>query len=164
MYFFIFIVFIFAAAGVFLLLKNIDTKEVAKEVLPYQAKKFFFTKSEQQFFRILNESIDPQRFTIFTKVRLADFVEVKIRKEESQKWWNKIRSKHVDFLVWDIVNSSIALAVEVDGRSHESERMIISDAFKNELYETVGIPLYRVRVGSDFKVEAEKLVLSLSTD
>lgn len=167
-YIFIAIIFVLIIAGavsfVVSIAKQHQQEEIEKEVkeeYPYHAKKFFFTKSEQEFFRILSDLLDKQRFTIFTKVRLADFVEVKKSEEEYQKWWNKIRSKHVDFIIWDISESKIAAAIEVDGKSHSSPKMITNDAFKDELYAAIGIPLNRVVVGSDFKIEAEKLILSL---
>jgi very-short-patch-repair endonuclease len=162
LHFIVFVVLVFVVLGAIIFIKNFESQVAVEEVFPYRAKRFFFTKSEQQFFRILNESLDSQRFTIFTKVRLADFVEVKTSKEEYQKWWNKIRSKHVDFLVWDTQNSKIVLAVEVDGKSHESEKMIASDAFKDKMYTTIGISLHRIKVGSDFKIEVEKLIKLLS--
>jgi len=159
---FYFILLIIVVVIFFAILTNLKLQNVVKEPLPYQAKKFFFTRSEQQFFRILHETINHERFTVFTKVRLADLVEVHASKEQYQKWWNKIRSKHVDFLIWDTTNSKIVLAIEVDGKSHTSQKMIASDTFKDELYSTIGIPLHRIQVGSDFKTEVEKLFQTLS--
>lgn len=125
--------------------------------LPYRVKKYFFSKTEQEFLRILNESIDRKQYTIFPKVRLADIVEVTATEKEYQGWWNKIKSKHVDFLVWDVQDGKVALVIELDGKSHQSEKMIDRDDFVNKLYEKVGIKLIRVAVGTDFKKETEKI-------
>lgn len=148
--------------GVIILLKFEPIEDEIK--LPYQLKRYFFSRSEQEFLSILNEAIDKSKYTIFPKVRLADFVEVKANKEEYQKWWNKIMSKHVDFLVWDVKGNKIALAIELDGKSHSSEKMVASDTFKDELYTVIEVPLHRVKVGYDFKVEAKKLVQTLKSD
>ncbi len=130
--------------------------------LPYRAKQYFFSRSEQEFLRILNESLDRQRFVIFPKVRLADFIEVTIRGREYQGWLSKIKSKHVDFLIWDVKNHKIALAVELDGKSHNIEPMQTRDEFVNRLYDKVEIRLVRVKVGSNFLTEAKIISESLS--
>ncbi len=139
------------------------SKEKKVIPLPYRAKKYFFTKTEQEFVRILNESLDSQRYTIFPKVRLADIVEVTATGQEYQAALNRIKSKHVDFLVWDMVESKVALVIELDGKSHNSEKMIERDDFVNKLYEQVGIKLVRVNVGTDFKQEVGKILGGIKT-
>lgn len=126
--------------------------------LPYHQRVFFFTRSEQAFFNILNAHLDARRHTIFPKVRLADFIEVDAHDHiYDRTWWNKIRPKHVDFLIWDLVESKIVLAIELDGYSHNSVHMQERDGFVDDLYETVGVRLERVEVGSDFKKESVRL-------
>lgn len=147
--------------GAIFLFKFIASRIAAEKPLPYRVKKFFFTRSEQEFLRLLNGSIDRQKYTIFPKVRLADFIEVTTGKGEYQSWWNKIRSKHIDFLVWNVEESRIALAIELDGSSHQSERAEERDEFKNKLYAQIQVPLVRVKTGTDFNTEISKLVSSL---
>ena len=91
-----FVLFI-VAIGYFL--KMFLEKQQSEELLPYREKKYFFSRSEREFLRTFNESIDKKRYLIFTKVRLADFIEVTIKGKEYLKWWNKIKSKHIDFLI-----------------------------------------------------------------
>lgn len=126
--------------------------------LPYKTKYYLFSRSEHEFLRILNQSIDRQRYLVFPKVRLADFIEVTVRGKEYQGWWNKIKSKHVDFLIWDVQNNKIALAIELDGSSHNSEKMQVRDEFVNKLYEKIGLKLERVKVGSDFLTEIKQVI------
>ena len=92
---------------------------------------------------------------------MADFIEVTVSGAEYQKWWNKIRSKHIDFLIWDIEQSKVVLAIELDGKSHESEKMIARDEFIEKLYETVGLMLERVKVGEDFNSRVKELTRTL---
>ena len=134
----------------------------SKITLPYRQKKFFFTKSEQEFYKILNSHLDAHKYTIFTKVRLADFVEVLPASRGESKWFNKIKSKHVDFLIWDLVESKIVLTIELDGKSHNGSATTKSDVFKDEMYETVGLRLERVRVGSSFEEESKRLVTTFT--
>lgn len=145
--------------GGILIFRFLIEGKIGEEKLPYRAKKYFFSRSEQEFFRVLNESIDQSRYVVFPKVRLADFVEVTARGREYWKWWNKIKSKHIDFLVWDIKEQKIALAIELDGKSHKSEKMQRRDEFVEKMYEKIGIRLERVYVGSDFLTEVKNLAL-----
>lgn len=125
--------------------------------LPYVQKKYFFTRSEQQFFNILNAKLDSARYTVFPKVRLGDFIEVEYKDRGDRTWWNKIRAKHIDYLIWDLTESKIVLAIELDGNSHSSAQMQERDDFVNELYKKVGIGLERVKVGSDFEAVVSEI-------
>lgn len=137
--------------------KFLTTATPTEFTFPYNAKKYFFSRSEQEFLRLLNEAIDRQKYTIFPKVRLADFIEVDGSREEYQGALNKIKSKHVDFLVWDIVNGKVALAIELDGKSHQNKNAQERDEFKNKLYEHIEVPLERIRVGTDFAAEIKRI-------
>jgi len=142
-------------------IKNLLQGEQGDEKLPFRFKKYFFTKSEQEFFRILEQQIDHSRFTIFPKVRLGDFVETTAKGEKRQASWNRIKSRHVDFLIYDTQKSLIAVAIELDGNSHNSERAQKSDDFKNRLYSSIGLELVRVKVGTDFATEISQILEKL---
>lgn len=147
--------------GFKLLIEYIAKRARKDKPLPYRAKQYLFTRSEHEFLRVLHEQLDATRYLIFPKVRLADFIEVTVRGKEYQTWWNKIRSKHVDFLIWDMQQNKIALAIELDGRSHNSEKMRERDAFVGELYSQVGVELERVQVGSNFTQSISRIIYRL---
>ncbi len=132
-----------------------------RKEMPYRLKKYFFSKTEQEFFRELSLALDKEKYTIFPKVRLADFVEVTASKVNHQKYLNSIKAKHIDFVIWNIEESKIALAIELDGKSHQSEKMKESDGFKDNLYNEIELKLVRVLVGTDFRSEIEKIKNSL---
>ena len=144
-----------------LLIKLLTSQEQQEKALPYKAKQYLFSRSEHEFLKTLHEQIDTSRYSIFPKVRLADFVEVTAKGKEYQGYWNKISSKHIDFLVWDVQENSIVLAIELDGKSHNSQKMQERDEFVNNLYERVGIKLERVSVGSDFKTISSTIAQKL---
>lgn len=158
-----FVIFLGALLIFKFILEYIVKQSVQNQPLPYRAKLYLFSRSEHEFLRILNESIDRQRFLVFPKVRLADFIEVTAKGKDYQGCFNKIKSKHVDFLVWDVQNNEVALAIELDGKSHNSEKMQKRDGFVNKLYERVEIKLIRISVGSDFIEEIQKLKIVLSS-
>lgn len=132
--------------------------ETTEKLLPYRAKLYIFSRSELQFLQALREHIDTKRYLIFPKMRLADFIEVTATGKEYQTWWNKIRAKHIDYLIWDAQENKIALAIELDGSSHNSQKMQERDAFVNKLYARIGVRLEHVTVGDDYAVKIKSLL------
>lgn len=111
------------------------------ERLPYVINETILTERERSFYRILKPVADKLELQICPKVRLADIVSIKKGTRDWQKWFNKIRSKHIDFLLCDY-DMNIVLLVELDDSSHESERAKKNDALKNAIF---GSRLVRIR-------------------
>ncbi len=135
-------------------------KEVQK--FPYKLKQYFFTKSEQEFLRILEQKIDYSKYTVFPKVRMGDYVEVDLPIGERMPPWSRIRSRHVDFILWSIEKSAIVAAIELDGKSHNTHKAQKNDAFKDEVFKSISVPLHRVRVGTSFEQSINQIVSSLN--
>lgn len=127
--------------------------EPAPKALPYRLKPHFFTRSEFAFFQILIATLPSEHFRIFPKVRLGDYIEPTNSGTERYGSWARIRSRHIDFLIWDKYQGRPILAIELDGHSHHSAQSQAADAFKDQLFHAVGLPLQRVHVGSDFTAE-----------
>lgn len=108
---------------------------------PYQMNETILTERERSFYHILKPIADKLELQICPKVRVADIVSIKKGTKDWQKWFNKIRSKHVDFLLCDY-DMNIVLMVELDDSSHETERAKKNDEFKNRLF---GGRLVRIR-------------------
>lgn len=111
------------------------------EKLPYEMNETILTERERSFYRILRPIADKLELQICPKVRVADIVSIKKGTRDWQKWFNKIRSKHVDFLLCDY-DMNIVLIIELDDRSHETERAKKNDALKNAIF---GSRLVRIR-------------------
>ncbi len=111
------------------------------EKLPYELNETILTERERAFYRILRPIADRLELQICPKVRVADIVSIKKGTRDWQKWFNKIRSKHVDFLLCDY-DMNIVLMIELDDRSHETERARKNDALKNAIF---GDRLVRIR-------------------
>lgn len=115
------------------------------EKLPYEMNETILTERERSFYRILRPIADKLELQICPKVRVADIVSIKKGTRDWQKWFNKIRSKHVDFLLCDY-DMNIVLIIELDDRSHETERAKKNDALKNAIF---GNKLVRIRTLKD---------------
>lgn len=66
----------------------------------------------------------------------------------------QIKSRHLDFVLTDAHFRPI-LAVEIDGGWHASTRAMIGDDVKNGVLAAAGVPLLRLRVGSDWQAAVE---------
>lgn len=100
------------------------------------------TKTEYQFYTILKNRCDKMNYLICPKVRLEDFI--KVTAQEKMKYRGYIKSRHIDFLICNSWLRIIA-AIELDDPSHNNEKAKNTDTFKNKLFETIHLPLYRIK-------------------
>lgn len=101
------------------------------------------TNSEKKFYFILTDILQ-DNFFIFSKVRIADIVHV----PEWYKtyywaiyWWNRIKSKHVDFLVCDKLSFEPLLVIEVDDPSHLLPDRKKRDGLVNFVFRKAHLPI-----------------------
>lgn len=117
----------------------------------FTLKKYFFTQSEKTFFTELIKQNNNQ-YTILSKVRLEDIVSAKKTLDWKEKGIkrNYIKSRHLDFVILDNHYGNILAVIELDGKSHDTEKQGKYDKIKDDILNTVGVKFYRVKVGEDF--------------
>ena len=81
---------------------------------------------------------------IFSKVRLADVVDVNKFIPRESKAFIKIAYKHLDFLIMS-PNLDLICAVELDDFTHDTEERQERDRFIQEVLQDCGIPLFRIK-------------------
>ena len=118
--------------------------------MPY-AKCSLLTRTEQSFCSILIREAQKRNLHVCPKVRLEDIICV-TDKENRNKYRGYIKSRHVDFVLIDKYYQTVA-AIELDDPSHNTKKAAEIDAFKNELFETVEIPLIRIDVKDNYSRE-----------
>ena len=124
--------------------------------LPY-SKKEIMNSSEKAMYEVLKTYTNPKGYIIFSKIRLEDLVNVNVKEyKELQRYRGYIKSRHVDFVVCD-GKMNVKLAIEVDGKSHNAKKVQETDEFKNRVFNTIGIPLYRIEVGTNYSAKLEKI-------
>ena len=70
-------------------------------------------------------------------------------------------SRHIDFVIADPSILRILLALELDGKSHESIMQQQNDHFKDTLFTDIGLPFIRTIGKNDIETElCEKLCIS----
>ena len=126
---------------IFLIFKKSNIKGNFQKIFtPFTKKKYFFSYSELIFYKTLKTLLNENFiwYEIFPKVRLADIFEA-----NSQGTLNKIRAKHIDYLIVDSKNNyTPTLALELNWNSHNSFKMKKSDNFKKEIFKENNIPLF----------------------
>lgn len=69
-----------------------------------------------------------------------------------QAHFNKIRSKHIDFLLCDKESMAPLYAIELDDISHEKESRIERDLFVDSALEAAGLKFERFKVQKSYSV------------
>ncbi|OGV57576.1 MAG: hypothetical protein A2X45_11275 [Lentisphaerae bacterium GWF2_50_93] len=113
-----------------------------------------FSPAELSFFKVLEQALDG-KYKIFTKIRLADIIKVggELEKSERQTAFNKIQSKHVDFVLCDPGDLSVQCVIELDDKSHEAADRIARDEFVDSALESAGIPIARFAARRQYAAE-----------
>ncbi|MGL5017357.1 MAG: DUF2726 domain-containing protein [Luteolibacter sp.] len=122
------------------------------EISIIEARSHLLTAAEQAFFAVL-EPIVRSSCMISSKVRLADLFDVR-KGRGQQAAFNKICSKHIDFVLTDPGTSRILCGIELDDSSHNRTDRIARDTFVNELFAAQGLPLLRVPVAWTYYPQA----------
>lgn len=128
--------------------------------MPYQRNNLL-TKTEYKFYLVLKKKCDEYNVLICPKVRLEDFIAVPVENfKEKQKYRGYIKSRHVDFLLTDR-DLHILAGIELDDPSHETEQAMLIDEFKDNLFATIGIPLFRVKTNTRYSVHIDSILQNL---
>ena len=155
------VAFLLIIAAVIILIKLPQKQQVITLDYPYQPLEALFTRGEQAFLIALEQAIG-ERAKIFGKIRVADIITPKkgLSRSDWQKAFNKISSKHLDFVVCDRHNLSIICAIELDDKSHQQKKRQDRDKFLNQAFESAGLPLVRVAAQSSYGANTIQHLLS----
>src|SRR3989442_8460974 len=108
---------------------------------PYRLTQSLLTASERGFYVALLMAAG-RRYLVFPKVRLADLCQDLDRWADTRAF-NKVSSKHVDFVLCDPTTFRPVLAVELDDRSHLRANRRSRDALVDGIFRTMGLGVYR---------------------
>jgi very-short-patch-repair endonuclease len=131
------------------------------QALPYEKESALFSPAERSFLGALDQAIGDE-FRIMGKVRLGDVVKVKagLEKGQRQAAFNKIQSKHLDFVACDPADLSVQFVVELDDKSHERQDRQSRDMFVDEALRAAGIPIIHVPVRKSYSIQEIRDALS----
>lgn len=108
----------------------------------YRSKRTILSPTEQTFFKALKMAAAPD-YGISLKVRVADILHPEGSGREYMSNFGRIKSKHIDFLLYDATTFQITTAIELDDSSHQRSDRQERDDFLDESFEKAGVPLCR---------------------
>lgn len=140
------ILVVVVVAGVVLLLNFTGRKEAAEGY----RKARFMSDAEIRFYRVFEEAV-AGRYKIFAKPRLGDIIYAHgTNGSQWQSRTNKIRMKHVDFLLCDPGTLTPTCVIELDDSSHNQSARAERDGFVNAALKAAGIPVAHFTVKSNY--------------
>ena len=115
----------------------------------FERKRYIMSPAELKFFKELQTASD-NNWQIFSKVRLEDIISVKdgLDKKEAFALRNRIKSRHIDFVVCDKDTMEIQVCVELDDSTHQQKKRIQRDDFVNQALSSAGVRIERIPVKS----------------
>lgn len=133
--------------------RQIARKSTQRIAMPYVRNEPFLTTHEARYYRVLREVLrhptDPHgadQAIVLIKVRVADIVKVKsgIERSENNSAFNRIKSKHVDFVLLDPAELEVLCVIELDDASHNAKKVQERDALVDAVYGAAGVPILHV--------------------
>lgn len=147
--------------------KFIKTKETKEIKQHYKKKIYLTTKTELEMYKILLEICTKYNLILFTQVVLYEIVQVNEKPftREHAKYFNKICSKSIDFVIADKETTRIRLCIELDDPTHKKKKRIQRDEFIDKLFEDLQIDLLRIKTCNEYNInQIESKIRSTCTD
>lgn len=125
----------------------------------------FLSPAEKNFLMVLNSAVG-SKYRIFAKVRLADIISPSAGEKSSwQTQFNRINSKHVDFLLCGLTDNEPVCAIELDDRTHLANNRTERDDFLNHALQSAGMPIARFQASRTYSgVEIEANIDSATSN
>src|SRR5439155_23580098 len=117
--------------------------EQAAPTFLFRTRESLLSPAELDFYNVLKMATRDQ-FVILLKVGLSDLCEVTDR-HVNQAAFNRVQSKHVDFVLCDRVTFAPVVAIELDDSTHYRRERADRDAFVNQLFRGIGVALIHQR-------------------
>ena len=121
-------------------------------IYPYRPRKSVLSPAELVFYNVVRAATN-SRYVILLKIRILDLCEITNR-EVNQAAFNRISSKHIDFVLCDPVSLAPVVAIELDDSSHYARDRAQRDHFVDEVFRTIGVALIRHRVQPAYDPDA----------
>lgn len=115
-----------------------------KVTYPYKLTQRIFSPKEGYFYRDVRPIADKLGLIVFTKMRVADLLYIPKGTENEKVWFNRIKAKHIDFILVDS-NYKVRLLVEVDDSTHNRSDRQARDEEVNEMFRQQGLEVLHLR-------------------
>ena len=120
----------------------------------YQAK-YLLTRNEWHEYKKLKEYAAAKNLQICPKVRVLDLIEPRKGRKDYMTLINKVKSKHVDFVICD-QDLRIKAILELDDNSHDTKSRKERDKFLDTILQSAGYTVLHTRAVTDSTLEEIK--------
>lgn len=147
----------------------IGRKSAPPAELNYKSKGPLMSAAEQHFYNTLL-NIAPADNQVMSKVRIADLIEPDEKGKRYKVAFNKISSKHIDFVVVNKETMEVVICIELNDKSHKRKDRKQRDLLLTDTFEKAQIPLLFYPVKRNYseqdisKLINEKLALTATAD
>jgi hypothetical protein len=133
----------------------LSRKSAGSEAHPYESQKVLLSPAERSFLGVLQGALGSE-LVVAPKVRLADVIRVSkgLSRSANQHAFNRIVSKHVDFVLCRKSDFSIAAVLELDDQSHQRQSRAARDGFVDSALAAAGIPILHVKAQAHYEPSA----------
>ncbi|NJL57188.1 DUF2726 domain-containing protein [bacterium] len=123
----------------------------------YKRKKQFLSPAERSFYGVLEQAV-ADRFKLHTMVRVADVIQPDVTGDKStwQRAFNKISSKHFDFVICDPATLEVKAAIELNDASHSAKKRQARDEFLQQACESAGFSLLFFEAKAKYSMQQVK--------
>jgi very-short-patch-repair endonuclease len=131
----------------------------------YTQRDALFTPAERSFYGVLEQAISNE-YKVFGKVRVADILKPNssLNKSEWQTAFNKISSKHFDYVLCQKDTLEVVGVVELDDKSHNSKKAKNRDAFLEAACNGANLKLIRFICQRTYQTDSVRLNIMGSID
>lgn len=114
----------------------------------YKPKIYITTLNELKFYNVLLEIAKEMDLILFAQVSLYNIVSMRenLDYRTRERYFKRIASKSIDFVLVDKTNCRIKLCIELDDSTHKQKKRRERDDFINELFSELNINLLRYPV------------------
>ncbi len=134
--------------GIFL--KLLGQKPAKSEIL-YKSAGPLLSEAEKLFYSSLQQAFG-QTYWVYPKVRLADLINprAKTRSSEWHTAFNKIKFKHVDFVICHPESFDVLAVFELDDATHNRQDRKDRDAEVDASLTMSGIPIHHIKASNGY--------------
>ncbi|MBY0475412.1 MAG: DUF2726 domain-containing protein [Nitrosomonas sp.] len=136
------------------------------EIFKYKTLGKLLSDAEHSFYLVLRQALLNEKYEIFVKVRIADVLlpENDLNRGNWKSAFNKISSKHFDYVLCDKNTLSVVAVIELDDKSHDQVVTRARDIFIEKVCETAGLKLLHFPYRANYHIQSvrDKIISSLS--
>lgn len=120
----------------------------------YDQQQHLLTKAERSFYGVLVIAVQGH-YLVFPKVRVADVLKPArgLSRGRWQSAFNRIASKHFDFVLCDPKDLSVKAVLELNDKSHNNTKRATRDRFLVSACESAALAFHQIKASSRYTAE-----------